>query len=132
MSSRAQRGPKRSRRSRAVEGLCVPSAGGTKAGTQGLSTTQRVVRCFARDDRVVAVHACTARIVIARYRIAFRCLIMRGEDLRRLTLPIYLLLCCTTASSQVTVIKAGKLVDPDLGTVQANQVIVISANKIEA
>jgi imidazolonepropionase-like amidohydrolase len=34
--------------------------------------------------------------------------------------------------AQVTVIKAGKLVQPDEGTVASNQVIVISGNRIEA
>lgn len=36
------------------------------------------------------------------------------------------------AHSQVTVIKAGRLVDPDAGTVLTDQVIVIRANKFEA
>ena len=44
------------------------------------------------------------------------------------------LLCCLacTAVAQVTVIKAGRLVDPDEGTVLTDQVIVIRANKFEA
>jgi len=37
-----------------------------------------------------------------------------------------------TALAQVTVIKAGRLVDPDSGTVLTDQVIVIRANKFEA
>ena len=43
-----------------------------------------------------------------------------------------MLIWCQTAFAQVTVIKAGKLIDPDQGTVAANQVIVIRENKIEA
>jgi imidazolonepropionase-like amidohydrolase len=45
---------------------------------------------------------------------------------------VFLLLCATTASAQVTVVKAGRLVDPDEGTVATDQVIVIRGNKIEA
>src|SRR5256885_16644690 len=37
-----------------------------------------------------------------------------------------------TMAGQVTVIKAGRLIDPDRGTVLTDQVIVIRANKIEA
>jgi len=37
-----------------------------------------------------------------------------------------------TALAQVTVIKAGRLVDPDSGTVLTDQIIVIRANKFEA
>jgi imidazolonepropionase-like amidohydrolase len=44
----------------------------------------------------------------------------------------FLLLCATTASAQVTVVNAGRLVDPDEGTVATDQVIVIRGNKIEA
>jgi len=44
------------------------------------------------------------------------------------------LLCCLvcTAIAQVTVIKAGRLLDPDSGRVETDQVIVIRANKFEA
>jgi len=48
------------------------------------------------------------------------------------TLTLCLLLGCQTALAQVTVIKAGKLIDPDQGTVAANQIIVIRENKVEA
>ena len=48
------------------------------------------------------------------------------------TFTLCLLVWCQTALAQVTVIKAGKLIDPDQGTVLANQIIVIRANKIEA
>ena len=47
-------------------------------------------------------------------------------------LRVGFLLACTTAIAQVTVIKAGRLVDPDKGVVLTDQVIVIRANKIEA
>ena len=42
------------------------------------------------------------------------------------------LLLCGASFAQVTVIKAGRLIDPDKGTVLTDQVIVIRANKIEA
>ncbi len=42
------------------------------------------------------------------------------------------LLCATTVSAQVTAIKAGKLIDPDVGTVLADQTILIRENKVEA
>lgn len=47
-------------------------------------------------------------------------------------LRVGFLLACTTAVAQVTVMKAGRLVDPDKGVVLTDQVIVIRANKIEA
>jgi imidazolonepropionase-like amidohydrolase len=47
-------------------------------------------------------------------------------------LRISFLLACTTAIAQVTVIKAGRLVDPDKSAVLTDQVIVIRGNKIEA
>ena len=43
-----------------------------------------------------------------------------------------LLFCATAAAAQVTVIKAGKLVRPDDGTVANDQLILIRANRIEA
>ena len=52
--------------------------------------------------------------------------------MKRLTLLFSLLLFCRVATSQVTVIKAGRLIQPDQGTVGSDQVIVIRANKIEA
>jgi imidazolonepropionase-like amidohydrolase len=43
-----------------------------------------------------------------------------------------LLVCAIATSAQVTAIKAGRLVDPDTGTVLTEQVILIRNNKIEA
>lgn len=48
------------------------------------------------------------------------------------TFTLCLLLWCQTALAQITVIKAGKLIDPDQGTVATNQVIIIRADKVEA
>jgi imidazolonepropionase-like amidohydrolase len=39
---------------------------------------------------------------------------------------------CVTSSAQVTVVKAGKLIDPDAGTILSDQVIVVRDNKIES
>ena len=39
---------------------------------------------------------------------------------------------CVASSAQVTVVKAGKLIDPDAGTVLNDQVILIRDNKVEA
>jgi imidazolonepropionase-like amidohydrolase len=52
--------------------------------------------------------------------------------LKKFLLPFCFLFLCETALPQVTVIKSGKLIDPDQGTVASDQVIVIRANKIEA
>ena len=49
--------------------------------------------------------------------------------LQVLLLGVFLL--CTHVSAQVTSIKAGRLIDPDSGTVIADQIIVVRANKIE-
>ena len=46
------------------------------------------------------------------------------------TLVSFILLCAMAASAQVIVVKAGRLVDPDSGTVLANQTIVIRDHKI--
>ena len=46
-----------------------------------------------------------------------------------------ILLCiviCGSVFAQVTAVRAGRLVDPDSGTVLLNQIIVISGNKIQA
>ena len=43
-----------------------------------------------------------------------------------------IVLCSVAANGQVTVIKAGKLVDPASGTVSINQVIIVEAGKIKA
>jgi imidazolonepropionase-like amidohydrolase len=45
---------------------------------------------------------------------------------------VLLLLWATVVSAQVTVIKAGKLVDPDSGTTAINQVIIIEGTKIKS
>ena len=47
-------------------------------------------------------------------------------------LAVLLFAMSVTMAGQVTVIKAGRLIDPDRGTVLTDQVIVIRANKIEA
>jgi imidazolonepropionase-like amidohydrolase len=45
---------------------------------------------------------------------------------------LFMIASAICVGAQVTVIKAGKLIDPDQGTVATNQVIVIRKNKIEA
>jgi imidazolonepropionase-like amidohydrolase len=45
---------------------------------------------------------------------------------------LFSILCPVAGLGQVTVIKAGKLIDTDNGTVASDQVIVIRANKVEA
>jgi imidazolonepropionase-like amidohydrolase len=42
------------------------------------------------------------------------------------------LLITATASAQTTAVKAGRLIDPDSGTVLTDQIILIKANKIDA
>ena len=57
----------------------------------------------------------------------------RSLNLKLSPLFVFVLfLICATADAQVTVIKTGRLIDPDKGAVLADQVIVIRANKIEA
>jgi imidazolonepropionase-like amidohydrolase len=52
---------------------------------------------------------------------------------RNLWLALLLVcLCASAARAQVTVIKAGRLVDPEAGTAARNQVIIIEAGKIKA
>jgi len=47
--------------------------------------------------------------------------------------PLLLFLCLGAVSTaQLTVIKAGRLIDADQGTVSTDQVIVIRGNKFEA
>ena len=46
------------------------------------------------------------------------------------TLVCFVLLCAMAASAQIIVVKAGRLVDPDSGTVVTNQTIVIRDHKI--
>ena len=50
----------------------------------------------------------------------------------KLSRVLLLVLFASSSVAQVTVIKAGRLVQPDEGTVATDQVIVIRANKIEA
>jgi|ERR1043166_3640822 imidazolonepropionase-like amidohydrolase len=58
---------------------------------------------------------------------------MRLKIVRRLAcLVIALLLFCLAAFSQVTAIKAGKLVNPETGDVAVNQIILIEKGKIKA
>ncbi len=57
---------------------------------------------------------------------------MRYKKLSTLFIPVLLLLFVTVAFSQVTAIKAGKLVDPDSGTVSSNQIILVDRGKITA
>jgi imidazolonepropionase-like amidohydrolase len=57
----------------------------------------------------------------------------KGDPLRAyLCAVLFGLLCTNAVSAQVTVIKAGKLIDPDAGTVLTDQTILIRENKIEA
>ena len=49
---------------------------------------------------------------------------------RHSILVSFLLLCAMAASAQVIVVKAGRLVDPDSGTVLTDQTIVIRDHKI--
>jgi len=50
----------------------------------------------------------------------------------RALLSAMFLSAATLSAAQITAIKAGHLVDPDSGTVLANQVILISGNKIQS
>ena len=47
-----------------------------------------------------------------------------------LTLVLSLVVFCLTADGQITVIKAGKVVDPESGTVASNQTIIVQDGKI--
>src|SRR5205814_9589435 len=88
--------------------------------TKGL-TRKRTEVC--REGRVVAPHVESVAVDS----------LSRGGDLKNLAAVISLVfLAAVTALAQVTVIKAGKLIQPDEGTVASDQVIVIRANKIEA
>ncbi|MFI5114949.1 MAG: amidohydrolase family protein [Terriglobales bacterium] len=44
----------------------------------------------------------------------------------------FLLVCGSIAAAQVTAVRAGRLIDPDSGTVLANQIILVQGNKIQA
>jgi imidazolonepropionase-like amidohydrolase len=52
--------------------------------------------------------------------------------LKLLSSALLSVLLCASAIAQVTVIKAGRLIEPDKGVALTDQVIVIRANKIEA
>ena len=51
---------------------------------------------------------------------------------RTLACVLGLWFSCVASTAQVTVVKAGKLIDPDAGTVLNDQVILIRDNKVEA
>jgi imidazolonepropionase-like amidohydrolase len=51
---------------------------------------------------------------------------------RTLAFVLGLWFSCVASSAQVTVVKAGKLIDPDAGTILSDQVIVVRDNKIES
>lgn len=57
---------------------------------------------------------------------------MRFKTTTRALVALTLFLLCAAARAQVTVIKAGRLVDPEAGTAAANQVIVVEGRKIKA
>jgi imidazolonepropionase-like amidohydrolase len=45
---------------------------------------------------------------------------------------IFLLLCVTVASAQITAVRAGRLIDPDSGTVLTDQIVLIQGSKVQA
>ena len=58
---------------------------------------------------------------------------MRLKDWTRIFIALALVaLCCAAALAQVTVIKAGRLLDPETGTAALNQTIVVEGRKIKA
>jgi len=56
---------------------------------------------------------------------------MKNSAKRSVLLLGFCCLLATLASSQVTAVRAGKLVDPDAGTVLSDQIILIRGSKIE-
>jgi imidazolonepropionase-like amidohydrolase len=44
----------------------------------------------------------------------------------------FLLVCGSIAAAQITAVRAGRLIDPDSGTVLTDQIVLIQANKIQA
>jgi imidazolonepropionase-like amidohydrolase len=52
--------------------------------------------------------------------------------LKTFILALFTLALCQLAAAQVTVVKAGRLIDPDSGTVLTNQVIMIKDGRIQA
>ncbi len=57
---------------------------------------------------------------------------LRRIPVRALVYAVTLQLAATTASAQVTAIKAGRLVDPETGTIATNQVILVEKGKFTA
>jgi imidazolonepropionase-like amidohydrolase len=55
-----------------------------------------------------------------------------GEILKNIALCGLVLLLSSLAAAQVTVVRAGRLIDPDSGTVLTNQLIMIKDGKIQA
>jgi imidazolonepropionase-like amidohydrolase len=51
---------------------------------------------------------------------------------RALVALVLVALCCAAARAQVTVIRAGRLVDPETGQASANQTVVVEGRKIKA
>src|SRR5882672_6682203 len=48
------------------------------------------------------------------------------------TLFLLILLCTSIAPAQITAVRAGRLIDPDSGTVLTDQIILIQGNKIQS
>ena len=57
---------------------------------------------------------------------------MRFRTQRCAVVALILLTLCSAARAQVTVIRAGRLVDPEAGTAAVNQVVVVEGRKIKA
>src|ERR1044071_5812099 len=57
---------------------------------------------------------------------------MRFKPSIRALVALILLVLCSAARAQVTVIKAGRLLDPEAGTAATNQVIVVEGRRIKA
>ena len=57
---------------------------------------------------------------------------MKPRTSTRALVALVLFLLCTAARAQVTVIRAGRLVDPEAGTAAANQTIVVEGRRIKA
>jgi imidazolonepropionase-like amidohydrolase len=55
-----------------------------------------------------------------------------GVCLKRVILAVLVLELSSFAGAQVTVVKAGRLIDPDSGTVLTNQIILIKDGKVQA
>jgi len=45
---------------------------------------------------------------------------------------VALLLCACTSVAQITAVRAGRLIDPDAGTVLTDQIVLIQGNRIQA